>query len=68
MFLFHKLWLVIFPEGTRYNADKPEQKRQSQEFAKSRGVHSYTEHLDDQGYAGQLYLQQPPPSPHTQFY
>ncbi|CAB4002606.1 1-acyl-sn-glycerol-3-phosphate acyltransferase epsilon [Paramuricea clavata] len=32
------MWLVIFPEGTRYDADKPEQIKQSQEFAKSRGL------------------------------
>ena len=32
------LWLVIFPEGTRFNAEKPEQKKQSQEFAESRGL------------------------------
>ena len=31
------MWLVIFPEGTRYNVDIPEQKKRSQEFAESRG-------------------------------
>ena len=33
------MWLVIFPEGTRYKF-KPEQIKQSQEFAESRGMHA----------------------------
>lgn len=32
------LWLVIFPEGTRFNVDKPEQLKQSQQFARSKGL------------------------------
>ncbi|XP_028402502.1 1-acyl-sn-glycerol-3-phosphate acyltransferase epsilon-like [Dendronephthya gigantea] len=32
------VWMVIFPEGTRFNTDIPEQKQQSQQFAKSRGL------------------------------
>lgn len=41
IFLFFslKMWLVIFPEGTRFNPDSVEQKMQSHEFARSRGIY-----------------------------
>ncbi|KAK3698764.1 hypothetical protein QZH41_014517, partial [Actinostola sp. cb2023] len=32
------LWLVIFPEGTRHNVEKPEVIKESQEFARKQGL------------------------------
>ena len=31
------MWLVIFPEGTRYNLDKPDVIKESQQFAADKG-------------------------------
>ena len=32
------MWLVIFPEGTRYNPDKPDIIKESQQFAADKGI------------------------------
>ena len=32
------MWLVVFPEGTRFNPQKPEKIEKSQKFAESLGL------------------------------
>lgn len=39
------LWLVIFPEGTRYNPEKPKAVKKSQEYAEKLGLPVLKHHL-----------------------
>lgn len=35
------VWMVVFPEGTRFNPNRPEIIQKSKQFAKERGLHDY---------------------------